>query len=95
MRFLVNYKIKIIGKIFVIFIELYKKWTFVHIKGKKLLQKPGEKKATLESSQKIIKIFVVSIALAWKGNHFVHHNENNSLKCQIILNFRIKSEMCK
>ena len=41
-----------IGKIFVIFIELYKKWTFVHIKGKKLLQKPGEKKATLESSQK-------------------------------------------
>jgi hypothetical protein len=37
-----------IGKIFVIFIELYKKWTFVHNKGKKLLQKPGKKKATLE-----------------------------------------------
>jgi hypothetical protein len=43
-----------IGKIFVIFIELYKKWTFVHIKGKKLLHKPGKKKATLESSQKCV-----------------------------------------
>ena len=39
-----------IGKIFVIFIELYKKWTFVHINSYKNL----EKKATLGSRQKCV-----------------------------------------
>lgn len=53
-----------IGKIFVIFIELYKKWTFVHIKGKKLLQKPGKKKSYIRIESEMCK---------WSIEEFVRH----------------------
>ena len=44
----------------------------------------------------MLKFFVLSIALAWKGNHFVLHMGNNSNKKKSkTYNFRIKLGMCK
>jgi hypothetical protein len=62
-----------IGKIFVIFIELYKKWTFVHIKGKKLLQKPGEKKLHIY----LFIIIIIYVILVWPLIHLVYSIHNN------------------